>query len=995
VPEVLSAPLGPEAVRLLQQALASAKARDPLAPVTVVVPSNYAGLSLRRLLARLPAVGMVRGVANVRFLSLARLADLLAAARLAASGRRPVSPALIGHALRQALAADPGVFKTVAHHPATERSLARAYRELRGCSPGALATLARQSERAGDVVRLVTQAHERVAPEWYDDQDVAAAAVLAAGTPEAEAELGAVVAFCLPDLDAASRRLLRALHPVVIHGTVDTASPPPADLVLTAPDPDEEVRAVLRAVMERLGRGVPLHRMAVLYPVPDPYALLLTQQLHAAGIPSNGPPVVRLRDTVPGRALLGLLRLPAGGWRREDVATWLASAPVLDNGRLVPASQWDVVSRTAGVIEGPAQWHGRLTAHAASLADRLAALPASEAEATADRRWEEVQIEQAEALRRFMGDLVAAAAPPRHAPWAGLVRWANALLLTYLGPESGHGRWPDVERDAWHQVTAAVRSLAALDGLDAGPPPDQGTFLRALEQQLDAHMPSMGTFGDGVFVAPLASARALDVDTVFVVGLAEGTLPGRSQEDALLPDRERRAAGDELPLTATARDGDHEALLAALATAGERVLSWAQADSRQRRALLPSRWLVEARAQAAGDGPLDVVVPSFEGGLAAATEPVTLADYDLADLAAWCRGGGRPEQHALTAEDRRLAAGFEAVAARQSARLTRFDGHVGARSGAASALAGVLSPTSLEVYATCPLKYFLRQVLRVQPTEKPEEIVRLSPMEKGSLVHRILEQYLEAVLAGQPRTLDRLLAIAEDNFADVERRGITGKPLTWQYEQQLIRRELRRFFADDRLTPLAAELAFGIDGEEPVVVALDDGRAVTFRGMADRVDRDADGRLVVTDYKTGGLTDYEDLRRNLTHDPVDRGRKLQLPLYALAAQQRWDEAGAARARYWFTSERGRFETIGYDVDERVLGQFRSVVGTIVSGVEAGVFPARPGEPEWGSYRNCKWCDFDSLCAQDRARAWERKRDAPALSSYVTLAEGVTDATDDE
>jgi RecB family exonuclease len=487
---------------------------------------------------------------------------------------------------------------------------------------------------------------------------------------------------------------------------------------------------------------------------------------------------------------------------------------------------------------------------------------------------------------------------------------------------------------------------------------------------------------------------------VFVLGLAEGTLPSGARDDALLPDAERLASGGELPLIGAAHDEERRALLAALSCAPERVLSWAQADPRRGRSQLPSRWLLAGAGELAGapvtaeelaaGGRADaglLTVASFEAGLSGSAEPATVADYDLAVLTAWCRAGGRPEAHFLPAEHPRLAAGLEAVAARRSARFTRFDGSVGQRSGAGTAVADVLSPTSLEAYATCPMRYFLRHVLRVSASEKPEEIVRLSAMEKGALVHGILEEYLLTLLDGQPRDLARLLAIAERRFGELERRGVTGKHLTWQHEQELIRRELRRFFAEDDLTPLAAELVFGMNGQEPVVVTLDDGREVRFRGAADRVDEDPEGRLVVTDYKTGGLTDFEDLRRNLADDPVDRGRKLQLPLYALAARQRYGSDRPVSARYWFTSERGRFEAIGYDVGEDVLSQLRGVLTTVVDGVTAGAFPARPGEPDRQHYKHCRWCDFDSLCSQDRAREWERKRTATPLSAYVALAEG--------
>ena len=93
----------------------------------MVVPSAYAGLSLRRALAgRAGTPGLV----NVRFLPLNRVAELLGAPALAQPDRRPLTPALRAAAVRAALADEPGVFGPVATHGATERAIAATLRDL-------------------------------------------------------------------------------------------------------------------------------------------------------------------------------------------------------------------------------------------------------------------------------------------------------------------------------------------------------------------------------------------------------------------------------------------------------------------------------------------------------------------------------------------------------------------------------------------------------------------------------------------------------------------------------------------------------------------------------------------------------------------------------------------------------------------------------------------------------------------------------------------------
>src|SRR6266702_8171387 len=114
---------GREGATALRTEIALAKRATALAPVTVIVPSNHIGVAARRLLAS-GAVGPTSdhgvGLVAASFLTPYRLAELLGAPALAATGRRPVSTPVIAAALRASLAEKPGLFRPVAEHPATE-----------------------------------------------------------------------------------------------------------------------------------------------------------------------------------------------------------------------------------------------------------------------------------------------------------------------------------------------------------------------------------------------------------------------------------------------------------------------------------------------------------------------------------------------------------------------------------------------------------------------------------------------------------------------------------------------------------------------------------------------------------------------------------------------------------------------------------------------------------------------------------------------------------
>jgi hypothetical protein len=1053
---------GRPAAEALRREIRAAKDNDPLVPVGIVVPSNHVGVASRRLLASGtlgPLCDRGEGIAAVTFLTVYRLGELLGAARLAGEGRRPVSSPVLGAALRAALQSQPGVFGPIATHPATETALVSAYRELRDLSPGALDALARQSERAADVVRLHGEAREALATSWYDEEDLLDAAVEALGSdPPLVAGLGRVVVYLPGRLSRHGAALLAAIAArqqlVVLAGTsgdarADTettrtvarlggepATPPtrgpdlPAVVgpartrIVTVSDPDEEVRAAVRAIVRAARRGTPLDRIGVLFADALPYARLAYEQLTAAGIALNGTAVMPLTARVAIRTLLGLLALPDGGFRRDDLFAWLTGARIHHRGRWAPVSAWERLSREAGIVCGRAEWDASLQWLA-----RERDSEAAEAEADPDAPpWRaERSRESAERARqlrdfvlRLVDDMTEAAASTR--PWPEWSPWARRHLTDLLGGERTRAEWPIAERRAAERLEHALDRLSCLGEVEG--PVTLDVFARTLQLELEADLGRIGRMGEGVFVGPVSMGVGLDLDLVVFLGLAEGVFPPVTRDDSLLPDQERTSTDGELPLRAALVERRHREFLAALAAARQQVLCIPRGDLRGSRERVPSRWALQAAGILSGetwdsealldptrsDRPWLHHVASFDAGLRSVDFPASDLEYRLRALLASVPAR-RGSDEGLSTEDPVLAAGSTAIAARRSRRFTRFDGNAGG-APVPSPAEHTVSATRLESWATCPFAYLLQNVLGLEEVENPEEELTITALDRGSLVHDILEDFIAEVLdrpvEEQPEPaqrwsradVDRLEALAEARCAEYEARGLTGRPVFWRRDKRRIMDDLRRVLELDsehrRQTatrPVAAELPFGLANAPigTVGLALDDGREVRFRGKADRVDVAADGAIHVVDYKTGSARAYQKLSED---DPDLGGTRLQLPVYGEAARAFCAQPDApVHAEYWFTSAKGGFERIGYPVTAEVLGRVSHSLGTIVRGIERGVFPNHPTAWSTTPRVECAYCDPDGLGVAELRRAFERKKEDPAMRGFVELIEPPEDEED--
>jgi len=1066
-PQIVRVRPGPTAQEWVQRTVAELKGDDPLRPVTLIAPNYYAGRQARWVLAR------SGGYLNVRSMLLSDVATQVLSASPAQE--QPLTRVLEESAVRAAIHRFGGVLAPLAHHRSLHQTLLQLFRELRRQEvvfEGPTSEMARAALDTFGIFRgLIEQYADRTRLRERATQRLASSQVI----PSELVELGAFVVFLPPRLDPVDGRLLAALaHWAPVRAAfaefddgdalanalptqganlfaselqsdgaganavrVDTELPPPAIAVIRAPDPAEEIREVVRSIARELDGPAPvaLHRMAILYRQTDPYGALVRDSLTFAGLPWSALEGRTLAESRPGHALLAVLAIQQRNFAREAVLGFIDAAPLEQAG--LPGSAWDRLSRAANIVRGSDQWLQRLANYAARQRE------------IAQQREEEdgvgVGVEEnspaavglrAEAARaEWMHAAVATIktsldAPGAGAPWGDFVAWAQAIWTCHCG---GVRAWPEAERAYGVDVSKTLADLREADTFELTSGVTLSLFLQTLQEALEGRARPVGSLGQGVLVGPVQSVTGLAFERVFIVGMTEGAFPMSASTDPFFP----TAGEDPLGLRERQRAAERQAFRTATAAADGGKLTLCVPDSIADRKAFPSPWLLELAAQPSGHTPLLTsvfhglkeseaqpwlrVVTSSLNGLSHAPALADLEDVRLFDASLAIR---LQDQPIAARPELPLGRGLIAADSRATADFTAFDGNVGELVDSINdvhrllASAQTISASGIQTWATCPFQFFLGRVLRVQATDRPEDAWSVDPLERGSLVHRILEQFFrELQRSGRLHGLGAyssadhqlLQEIAERCFGDLEERGVTGHPLVWENTSAAIRADLRTFLIKDErwrreegLRPAFFEQPFGMGKDPrswPALALRFADIDVTFRGSIDRIDVDpTHGRAFLYDYKSGSTSSYN----GMNQDPLMAGKHIQLALYRRAVlasipDLQEDEVEGA---FWFVSSRGGFKMLpsepsAYDPDRRL----DEVLKLTAQGILGGVFPQIPGNetsrPGKFSWDNCIYCPFERICPAGRDAVWERKQSTPGYTLYQSLVAGARAVEDSD
>ena len=1050
-------PFQPDLEKAFLTFLKKRKEKDPFLPLVVLVGSNLLGLYLGRLLVQ-------KGLdhLNIRFLTFIDLARALALESFGRELRRPFPP--FGEwvciaALSEQVQAD-GYFYPVADRRGFQRALEATFRDLGDGGMKELPVAA--NRKINELNHLYHSYRSQIDRDYFDDSAlIFRACQEGLHFPEIFG-CRELAAYGFYDFTEAQRRLMQTLSDQlavtafmpwretqaftyasptlqwfeeagfeiqalqepeikkptslevikrdvfrdrVIEKGASSEQQDRTVLLIAAPGEAQEVQEIAREVL-RLARkeDIPFHEMAILLRNKDLYGPLIQETFQRLDIPiylQGGSPLSRSQA---GKSLPLLFDLIDSNLKRNKVMEFLTFAPIawtrFFQGEPSP-SQWDLISRQAGIVEGATQWEQKLSAFIAQ---------GKSQEPEEEESGLPFLGNEAECLQAFLKKFFPALASfPKKSSWRDMVDRTLRLVETFF--EEGEDR------------RALCQTLQALEYLDAlRREVHIRQFQEILSEALDKKALRVGFFQmGGVCISDLMPARGLAFRAVFIPGLAERAFPAPPRQDPLLLDHERKeinqALGEteRIPLKRSRFQEEKLLFTLALGSAGEKlILSYPRLDPSSSRERIPSFFLLRVGEALSGKS-IDYsgleVLPQFQRVPLSRLSPedpgeaVNEEEFDLGQVGKALKNGDRGEVAYL----KFLFPGFDR--AEKLARLrwgfrvfTEYDGCL--KSARAHkhlqerfALSGqILSATKLETYASCPFKYFLSEVLGLKMSPSPEEIWRIQPLDRGKVIHEILYQFYREARNRHlgPLTPGSLAAywqimqeVGAGVFTAAEKQGLTGASLLWELDRQEILEDLHGFLQQEleepqKMIPSHFEVRFGYEKEisqsnrsgESISLILEDDASASFRGRIDRIDFFPEGNgLRVIDYKTGSLPGQE--------DRFCGGTTLQLPLYLMAACRIWKEADIEKswAEYCSVSRKGKFGRIAFHGENWTEKEktFIRIIRTISRGIAEGTF-----FPFQEDARDCKYCDFQNLCEHGVGVLFQKKLKDPRAEAFLEM-----------
>ena len=537
----------------------------------------------------------------------------------------------------------------------------------------------------------------------------------------------------------------------------------------------------------------------------------------------------------------------------------------------------------------------------------------------------------------------------------------------------------ELEAKAGGAIATAMAERAELDGL--APLPDSiGQALAGIAVRAWS-----GPVEDRVRIADPYRVRAARFANVFVASLQDGEFPrGGGHSDPFLSEGQRQSLGLQ-----ARRDTEAEEryLFHACLALPERRLFLSFRESNENGAAeAPSPLLDEIRRLLEPIGDEDIRGRE----LAEVVHRVADAPSETELARAIAARGRGTDAEALLAV---AGAGGEA-AGRVAERLAL----AGAAEAASRAPGPLSNPaviasladvhayggTTLEGFDLCSYRWFVSHELSPQPLDPPPD-----PLVQGGIMHAVLDALYGERPGGdalpRPASLSAWIARGRELIVAVAAERELGEHPAERAMLARIEGLLDRFLTEESrrepggFEPWLLEAAFSESEEADKPVLEIDGWRL--HGAIDRVDRAADGRALVLDYKLSSKVS--------AREKLEEEAKLQLQLYLIAVAELWgaETVGGLYHPLRGTSERrprglvledSAADLAGYGLSrtdkvdegefEALLADARRRATEIVARMRSGRIERDPGpRPGLRDHGICPpFCDFAPICRRDRA-----------------------------
>jgi ATP-dependent helicase/DNAse subunit B len=716
--------------------------------------------------------------------------------------------------------------------------------------------------------------------------------------------------------------------------------------LLEARSPADEAREALRWIKTRVVRdGLSLADCAIFTPAPDTYNPFLRETAREFGIPVNFSQGPALTDSSAIAALLNIFMLLMQNYKTRALFNALRSPYFKFGLETSVIDTLEEISRKARILEGQEQWWETW--------ERLAPSQDQEPDLDEERRLPGLpRGEDARALQESLqGCFDLLTAPAGRQTQTAWVAWLEDLLERLAFYQRATGERDEAACEVLREILRAIVLSESVTGEHLS---DYKDFLSTLQSTLTGvGLPEPRLKGEAVLlIGRMVEARGVRFKAVALLGLSEGVFPEVERPDPFLDESLRTTLGLDSRLNR------------------EQAGLFYQAITRADQYLLLTRSYLSEDGEEWEASPFwREVEKRFQKNALKRVRPDDISHLSEAastqELLFWA-----VRQKKLPGEFRELLPRWEALrGARDILKARRAKHPEGPYEGFAPELAGkiteryplgtVWSASRLEAYGNCPLQFYVKVALGLEPRSLPE--LGLDPSQLGSLLHKILEEVYRT--ASNPADLDSVLsglpAIAARVFANAPREYGFRPSNLWEFEQDKFLTDLRKTIialaeASKGWYPLAYEQKFGIAEFPPLEINLGT-ETMRLRGVIDRLDCNDAGEIRVVDYKTGSS--------HLEPQYLKNGSRLQLPLYALAAQETLRLGTVSDGLYWKIQaaeasglKLSKFKT---DQGEGVEEAIRVVVEHlehILSGIRAAEFPPIP--PKGGCPAYCpaaSWC----------------------------------------